>query len=72
MYKKTVDFYYMKKRYYFPRWKTIEEAVYCRKFAEEYFHMNILNNNPLVLQYLTLDKEKQTEIHNIVDKILRK
>ena len=68
----TVDFYYMKKRYYFPRWKTIEEAVYCRKFAEEYFHMNILNNNPLVLQYLTLDKEKQTEIHNIVDKILRK
>ena len=68
----TVDFCYMKQRYYFPHWKTIEEAVYCRKIAEEYFHMNILNSNPLVLQYLTLNKEKQTEIHNIVDKILRK
>ena len=62
----------MKQRYYFPHWKTIEEAVYCRKFTEEYFHMNILNSNPLVLQYLTLDEEKQKEIYNIVVRILRK
>lgn len=67
-----VDFCYMKQRYYFPHWKTIEEAVYCRKFTEEYFHMNILNSNPLVLQYLTLDEEKQKEIYNIVVRILRK
>ena len=67
-----VDFCYNKKRYYSPHWKTIEEAVYCRKFLEEYFGIEILKNNPLASQYLTLDEEKQKEIYNIVVRILRK
>lgn len=66
------DFCYNKKRYYPPHWKTIEEAIYCRKFFEEYFGMEILKNNPLASQYLTLDEEKQKEIYNIVVRILRK
>lgn len=68
-----VDFSYNKIRYYFPAWKTLEEAVYCRKFAEEYFHLNILGRNPLAQPYLNLSSNKQQEIQNIViDKILRK
>ena len=42
------------------------------KFLEEYFGMEILKNNPLASQYLTLDEEKQKEIYNIVVRILRK
>ena len=67
-----VDFHYRKRRFYFPHWKKLEQAVYCRKFAEEYFGMEILKNNPLVPQYLTLDEEEQERIHNIVIEILRK
>lgn len=68
----TVDFCYIKQRYYFPHWKTIEEAVYCRKFAEEYFNIEILSNNPLASKYLTLDEKEQERIYNIVVEILRK
>lgn len=67
-----VDFTYRKQRFYFPYWDTIEEAVYCRKFAEEYFGLQILNNNPLAYKYLTLNKKEQMKIYNIVIEILRK
>lgn len=67
-----VDFSYRNKRFRFPKWKTIEEAVYCRKLAEEYFGLKILNRNPLALQYLTLDEMTKQKIYNIVIEILRK
>lgn len=61
-----VDFSYHKKRIYFPKWKTIEEAVYCRKFVEEYYGLSILDKNPLAHQYLILSKEQQQIVKNIV------
>ena len=61
-----VDFSYNKQRYYFPHWKTIEEAVYCRKFAEECFGLWMLNINPIAQKYLTLSEEEANTIKNIV------
>lgn len=68
----TVDFSFNKNRFYFPHWKTLEEAVYCRKFAEEFFGLNMLNRNPIAQEYLTLSIQEQQEIKNIVLEILRK
>lgn len=68
----TVDFSFSKKRFYFPHWKTLEEAVYCRKFAEEYFGLEMLNRNPIAQKYLTLSQIEQNKIKNIVLQILRK
>lgn len=59
-----VDFYFNNVRYYFKHWDTIEEAVYCRKFAEEYFDLHILENNPLKDKYLDLDSDNISEIKN--------
>lgn len=68
----TVDFSFNKNRYYFPHWKTIEEAVYCRKTCEEHFGLSMLNHNPLAQQYLNLPTERIKEIENITIEILRK
>lgn len=65
-----VDFVFSKTRYYFKNWKTLEEAVYCRKYAEEHFGLNILNRNPLSEQYLTLSNKKANEIKNYVEEII--
>jgi len=62
----TVDFSFNKNRFYFPHWKTLEEAVYCRKFAEEYFGLNMLNRNPIAQEYLTLPESEQQIIKSIV------
>lgn len=68
-----VDFSFNKQRFYFNKWNTLEEAVYCRKFAEEYFGLEIIERNPLAKQYLTLSKEKQEEIKtHTLEKISRK
>ena len=67
-----MDFSFNKNRFYFPHWKTLEEAVYCRKFAEEFFGLNMLNRNPIAQEYLTLSIQEQQEIKNIVLEILRK
>lgn len=67
-----VDFSHNKIRYYFQNWKTIEEAVYCRKFAEEYFGLTMLNRNPLAQQYLTLTEEQQIPIKEAVLKSIAK
>lgn len=61
-----VDFSFSNKRYYFKDWNTIEEAVYCRKYAEEYFNLNVLNRNPLAKKYLTLSKEEAEKIKDYV------
>lgn len=69
----TCDFYYHGNRYYFKQWKTIQEAVYCRKFAEEYFGQSTLIRNPLAKQYLTLNDTQAEEIKEYVhQKISRK
>ena len=68
-----VDFRYRKKRYYFPYWNTIEEAVYCRWIAESYFGLHIIDNNPIAQQYLSdIDDINKEKIYNIVIEILRK
>lgn len=61
-----VDFSNNKIRFYFHPWDTLEEAVYCRKYAENYFGLNMLDRNPIAQQYLTLSKEKQDEIKEYV------
>lgn len=60
------DFVYHKQRYYFKDWKTLEEAVYCRKYAEEFFGKDTLNKNPLAQQYLTLKQEQALKIKQYV------
>lgn len=61
-----VDFSYNKQRYYFPHWKTIEDAVWCRKTAEEYYGLSIIARNPTALQYYTLSQNRRKEIEYIV------
>lgn len=61
------DFSYHGHRFYFKDWKTIEEAVYNRKIAEEFFGIKTLSKNPLAAQYLNKLSEKQKqEIANYV------
>ena len=66
-----VDFSYRKTRFYFHKWGTIEEAVYCRMYAEEFFGLEILKRNPLALQYLTLSEEKSQQIKNYVYEVIQ-
>ena len=62
-----VDFIYMKKRYYFKHWESLEEAVWCRYCCEKYFNMNfMIESNPLFEQYNTLSDEKKEDINNYV------
>lgn len=61
-----VDFSNKKIRFYFHVWDTLEEAVYCRKCAENYFGLTMLDRNPLAQQYLTLSEDKQAEIQEYV------
>ena len=62
------DFSYNKIRFYFTDFKTVEEAVYCRKFAEEYFGLDILNKNPVAIEYLNkLDPITINQIHEYVN-----
>lgn len=61
------DFSYHGKRYYFKDWKTCEEAVYCRKIAEDYFGIETLSKNPLAQQYLDkLSENQKKEIEDYV------
>lgn len=55
------DFSYHGQRYYFKDWKTVEEAVYNRKIAEEFFGIETLNKNPLAQQYVDKLSAKQKE-----------
>lgn len=61
-----VDFAFNKQRYYFPNWRTLEEAVYCRKFAEEHFGLWTISQNPIAQRLLTLSDDRSEEIKNIV------
>ena len=56
------DFSYHGKRFYFKYWNTIEEAVYNRKIAEEYFGIETLKKNPLAKQYIDLLTEEQKRL----------
>lgn len=61
-----VDFSFSGVRYYFRDWDTIEEAVYCRKIAEELCDLHILERNPLAQEYLTLDENTKKNIYDYV------
>jgi len=61
-----VDFSFNHIRYYFPKWNSLEEAVYCRLFTEEHFGLQILLRNPLATSYLNLPEEEQLKIKKIV------
>ena len=64
------DFSFGKTRYYFKDWQTIEQAVYCRKYAEEYFGLEILNRNPLAQKYLVLSDAEANEIKKYVNSVI--
>lgn len=68
----TVDFSFNKKRFYFPHWKSLQEAVWCRKTCEEYFGLEMLNRNPIAQKYLNLPKEQIKKVKDITIEILRK
>lgn len=58
-----VDFYFSKMRFYFNHWKTLPEAVWRRKVAEEYFGIEVLNRNPIAIeQFDKLEDSKKKEI----------
>lgn len=67
-----VDFSNNKIRFYFRDWDTLEEAVYCRKYAEEYFNISILNKNPLAAPLLTLSAEAANTIKSYVHEVIQK
>ena len=56
------DFSYHGKRFYFKDWNTVEEAIYNRKIAEEYFGIETLKKNPLAKQYIDLLTEEQKQL----------
>lgn len=64
------DFSFDNARYYFKDWPTIEQAVYCRKYAEEYFGLEILNRNPLAQKYLVLDEAEADDIKKYVNSVI--
>jgi len=67
------DFTFSKKRFYFPSFKTIEEAVYCRRLMEDHFNLTIMCKNPFADKYLKAIKEEdKRRVEGIVEKILRK
>lgn len=55
------DFSYHGKRFYFKDWKALEEAVYNRKVAEDFFGIETLKKNPLAQSYLDKLSEKQKQ-----------
>lgn len=65
------DFVHHNLRFYFHHWKTINEAVYCRKFAEDHFGITTLSKNPLAEQYLTLPEEQVDIIRQHVEYIIK-
>lgn len=65
-----VDFSYYNQRFYFQHWDNIVYAVYCRKFAEEYFGIQILNNNLLAQKYLILSNEDAQKIKTYVEETI--
>lgn len=66
----SVDFYFHHSRYYTRPWKSIEEAVWCRKCFEDFFGLEVINNNPLAQQYLTLSNEEMESIRTYVLEII--
>lgn len=61
-----VDFSFNNKRYYFKDWDTLSEAVYCRKYAEEYFGLNMINRNPITKDYLNISEQDKQSINRYV------
>lgn len=66
-----VDFAFNKKRYRFPYFNTLTEAVYCRKYAEEYFNLSIIEKNPLAQKFFTLSDEEAEKIKKLVLSIIK-
>lgn len=64
------DFIYHGNGFFFKDVKKIEEAVYMRKVAEDYFGMEVLERNPLSKQYI--DKLSAEEKQNISQYVLDK
>lgn len=61
-----VDFNHHGMRIYFKTWKTIEEAVYCRKCVESMFGLNLVNSNPIAKRYELEDTRVKSEIESYV------
>lgn len=61
-----VDFTHNNQRYHFKNWKTLSEAIYCRKYAEEYFDLHMLDRNPIATQYLNLSQDESQKIKTYV------
>lgn len=70
--KYVVDFSYHSNRIYVKPWKTIEEAIYCRKCLEENFGINTIEINDLCKKYGLYDENRKNDIKKYVDAILEK
>ena len=67
-----VDFTYHNKRFYLKSWKTIEEAIYCRRILENRFDLHMLENNPVANYYDEPTEETKKSIEEYVhNQILR-
>lgn len=65
-----VDFSYHPNRYYFKHWTNLQDAVYCRMFAEKHFDLHMAENNPLATQYLVASEEYENEMKNYVESVI--
>lgn len=67
------DFVFSKKRFFFPSFKTMEEAVYCRKLMEDHFGLTVMSKTECAKEYLDkIGNEEKDRVEHIVEKILRK
>ena len=55
-----VDFSYYKHRAQFKTWKTLGEAIWCRKCAENYFDIHIIDRNSIATAHYN-DLDEQTK-----------
>ena len=61
-------------RYYFKPFSTLQEAIWCRKIAENYFGLEMIDRNPKAIEYYNklVDYQKEEIEKYTIDKILRK
>lgn len=65
-----VDFSFKPWRFYFKHWDNLRDAVYCRWYAEQYFDLHILENNPLAIHFLNASETYQNQMREYVTHVI--
>lgn len=65
-----VDFQHKPNRYYFKHWTNLQDAIYCRMYAEQYFDLHMLENNPIAAKYLNASAEYRVAMMEYVESVI--